>query len=115
MTDLELRLLHGESEPSEVALYDAADAFLAIGDDEMYQGLKYMGDNKKMPWKSNCGYSWWDDDTFADEYSVHAGYDDCVPFAFIGDENKTCHGIDSFAEAVRWLGKCLIERGMVSS
>jgi hypothetical protein len=30
MTDLELRLLHCEKEPSEVALYDAADAFRSL-------------------------------------------------------------------------------------
>jgi hypothetical protein len=53
MTDLELRLLHCEREPSEVALYDAADVYREMDDLEMYHGLKYMADNKKMPWRSD--------------------------------------------------------------
>ncbi len=106
MTDLELRLLHCEKEPSEVALYDAADAFLAIGDEEMYHGLKYMGKHGKSPLiTSSYGCYWYDH--FGDKPHNLPREIFQPPLGL-----KTVRPQDSFQDAVRWLGKRLIELGM---
>lgn len=119
MSDLQLRLLHCEKEPSQVALYDAADAYLAVGDEEMYYALKYMADNMKYPWKSiNADRCWhWPLSTM---YPVPSspGFDDILPSVVVDsqlNDLKTYHSEYTFADAVRWLGKRLIELGMVQS
>jgi hypothetical protein len=113
MTDLDLRLLHCEKEPSEVALYDAADAYRDIDDLEMYYALKYMAENGKHPWYSGGDYSWWRPDTLTVAANVHKGFNDVLPFEFIPRSHKSYHTEFTFAGAVRWLGKRLIELGVV--
>ncbi len=122
MTDLELRLIHCEKEPSEVALYDAADAYLAIGDEEMFHGLKYMADKRRMPWKQErYGTYHWASEPFRNSYAIGKPvYSDILPAGFIVNQDRFVTSSlystkDTFADAVRWLGKRLIELGMVSS
>lgn len=114
MTDLELRLLHCEREPSEVALYDAADAFRDIDDLEMYHGLKYMADHKKLPFRAKY-YYWWRHNYFSDPFFQRDDFTDHLPLNVIDQEDLQVRMFSKFSDSVRWLGKRLIELGMVSS
>jgi hypothetical protein len=114
MTDLELRLLHCEREPSQVALYDAADAYRDIDDLEMYHALKYMADNRKMPWKSKY-YFWWECSPFDYGQRQHAGFSDYLTSTIMAEIDLQVKHFAKFADAVRWLGKRLIELGTVTA
>jgi hypothetical protein len=109
MTDLELRLLHCEREPSVEALSSTADEYLAVGDVEMYEGLRYMAENRKMPWGTVDVFEWW---SLCGMLSLN-GFSDNLPKVIFELKDRVCHSEDSFAGAVRWLGKSLIELDMV--
>jgi hypothetical protein len=118
MTDLELRLLHCEREPSEVALYDAADVYREMDDLEMYHGLKYMAEYKKMPWlilKNRHSTEFlWANLRLPSRYQKYDDRLDDEILMFVSNFGDY-HIEHSFSDSVRWLGKRLIELGMVQS
>lgn len=116
MTDLELRLLHCEREPSVEALSSTADEYLAAGNVEMYEGLRYMAENRKMPWYSGAEFFFYS----ATSHACYGGFnwaigspefEDNLPDYLFLTDCKICRY--HFADVVRWLGKRLIELDMV--
>jgi hypothetical protein len=117
MTDLELRLLHCEREPSVEALSSTADEYLSAGDVEMYEGLRHMAENRKMPWKSRCNYYFYSTISEAcyDGLNWSIGspeFEDNLTHDLFSNENTKIFK-DTFANIVRWRGKRLIELDMV--